>query len=121
MGQNKTKLIKDVNELLSFLSEMNVEYVSPEGKAYLDGLKLAEYKFEFVSKEKYDGLVKELREDCKNSSDANIKLTIQNAELIKDKEELQKYIGELKIKNSELEKEIEELKKRPLVVKRTWF
>jgi hypothetical protein len=49
----------DVNEFLSFLQERKVEYVSPEGEAYLDGLRMAGYKFKFVPRQEYDELYAE--------------------------------------------------------------
>jgi len=52
-------VIKDVNVLLEFLEERHVDYVSGEGRAYLDGLRLAGYKFAFVSKDKYDGILED--------------------------------------------------------------
>lgn len=51
------KTIDKVNELLEFLRQCNVNYISPEGLAYLDGLKFTGYEFESVSKKEYDELL----------------------------------------------------------------
>ena len=62
MAQNEVqKTLVNVNEVLSFLAERNIDYVSEKGKAYIDGLEYAGYKFKFISVTKYS----QLEEKCK--------------------------------------------------------